>query len=340
MDSDTRINLIVTRIKEMEEIVEERLGIKERLTIEICEQFGLREYDPTQYHELETLGSGAFGVVRKCKYIPRHELHAVKMVKIQGIEKRKVTNNIASYFVETEVSKNILKIQHPNLAAFKDNCFVLASSRSSIESLVLITEAGDYSLEDFLKCRKAENKQPPYSPDETLRILVSIAKAFKALQENRIYHSDIKLANIVYSESANKFLIIDFGVSNIFPIDNDPTDVASSPDETQMACIIRGGTNRYNSPEKAAFLNSNDSEELFNPFKCDMWALGVCVQEMCGIDPTKEQTPAIIDHPLLLKILNGLKQTEWRNRYDALRLCKIGGFRVSTVYRSARYDSN
>jgi hypothetical protein len=117
----------------MKEYVEEMLGEDGHLTIELCKEFGLKEYDPTQYYELETLGSGAFGVVRKCKYIPKHELHAVKTITIQGIRREIMLNNIASFLVEAEISKNLLKIQHPNLAIFKDNWYIID----------LITEAGD-----------------------------------------------------------------------------------------------------------------------------------------------------------------------------------------------------
>ena len=310
---------IVTRVREMEEIVEEKLGKDGELTTKICEEFGLKEYDPAQYLELETLGSGAFGIVRKCKFIPQHELHAVKMVKIHGIKKSKIIQNIGSYFVETEISKRILTIKNPNLASFKDNCFILDSSRSKIESLVLITEAGDYSLKDLLDCRISQNKFPPYSPDEALRILVCIAKAFRALQQNRIYHSDIKLANIIYSQSANKFLIIDFGVSNIVPLENELPEDEQSSDEIKLAYLVRGGTKEYNSPEKAAYLLNQDSDELFNPFKCDMWALGVCLEQMLGFSDVRSPK---IEHPLLLKILDGLKKFEWRNRYDAESLSK------------------
>ena len=54
------------------------------LTIERCQKEGLKEYDPNQYIELETLGQGKIGIVKKCKFIPKHELHAVKFVNVQN----------------------------------------------------------------------------------------------------------------------------------------------------------------------------------------------------------------------------------------------------------------
>ena len=124
--------------------------------------------------------------------------------------------NVVGFLVETNICKKLKDINHPNLASFKNSCYLLDSS-GNIQSLILITEAGDFSLKDLVECRKNQGNSPPYNPEEALIVIKSLANAFKALQENRIYHSDIKLANIMYSESANKFAIIDFGLTASIP---------------------------------------------------------------------------------------------------------------------------
>jgi serine/threonine protein kinase len=303
-----------TRINEMEEIISSRIG-KGGLTVEFCKEYGLREFDPSIYIELETLGEGAFGIVKKCMEIKNRELHAVKKMKIKGIKHSKMIDNLGSFLVEREVSRNLLSLKNPSIACFKDNFYILDQNQD-IESVVLVSEAGDYSLRQLLECRKAQNKNPPYHPDEALRILIPIAKAYKAIQKHRIYHSDTKLDNIVYSDSLNKFIIIDFGVSNII---NSSTESNSSPDEVEICYTVRGGTAGYDSPEKSKYLaNPNEnSEMIFNPFKCDMWALGVCLEMMCcGSDPDIK-----IDHPLFQRIRKGLKEIDWKNRFDATMLC-------------------
>ena len=150
---NTNIHL-VTRVQQMENIVKRTVGAPGELTIEICKQFGLTEFDPTKYIELETLGSGAFGVVKKCKYIPIHEFHAVKKVSIQGTSRAKMIDKIASFLVESEIFKKLHRIQHPNIASFKGEYYIIDPVTNKIESLVLVTEAGDYTLAELFECRK------------------------------------------------------------------------------------------------------------------------------------------------------------------------------------------
>ena len=252
--------------------------------------------------------------------------HAIKKVTIQGIPRKNMFDNLSSYLVEYEIySKKLNEIQHPNLPLFKGGHFISNPVNKSIAYLVLISEAGDFSLLDLLKCRQKERKtEPPYSQEEALNILLSIVEPFRLLQLNRIYHSDIKLENIVFSESTNKFLIIDFGVSNIVP---EPKENHSNfklypADEIELSSFIKGGTLAYFSPEKKA---SDDyglfENDVFNPYKCDMWSLGVCLLKMCGLHPG--QLGPFFKHPLLNEIVYGLTHHEWKSRFDAVRLAEL-----------------
>ena len=306
-----------TVFKDMHNYVEKFLNEEGGLTIERCQKEGLKEYDHNQYIELDTLGRGAYGMVKKCKFIPIHEFHAVKTVRIQGIPHEKMKKNVVGFLVETNICKKLKDINHPNLASFKNSCYLLDSS-GNIQSLILITEAGDFSLKDLVECRKNQKNSPPYKAEEALMVIKSLAKAFTALQENRIYHSDIKLANIIYSGSAKKFIIIDFGLSCIIPSSqNDYSE--SSLDEIEINKVIRGGTERYYSNEKALYMKDEISgEELFNPFKCDMWSLGVCLEIMCDLGYSELKTK----NPIFNQIVTGLKEVEWIERYDAKKLCE------------------
>ena len=75
---------LTERVNYMEQSIEKMLKIDGILTVEACLKIGLKEYDPSLYHELEILGVGSFGIVKKCKYLPNHEFHAIKILKIQG----------------------------------------------------------------------------------------------------------------------------------------------------------------------------------------------------------------------------------------------------------------
>ncbi len=59
-------------------------------------------------------------------------------------------------------------------------------------------------------------------------------------------------------------------------------------------------------------------EEFFNPFRCDMWSVGVCLEIMCKF---KKRSGGKINNPLFNEIVTGLKRENWRARYDAKNFC-------------------
>ncbi len=80
--------------------MEEFLDEEKELTVERCKNLGLKEFDTKEYIELDILGKGSYGIVKKYKFIPKHELHAVKTVKIKNIPEEKVKKYIISFLVE------------------------------------------------------------------------------------------------------------------------------------------------------------------------------------------------------------------------------------------------
>ena len=68
--------------------------------------------------------------------------------------------------------------------------------------------------------------------------------------------------------------------------------------------------------------NENGTDQVkiieFNPFKCDMYSLGVCLKKMLSIG---KDIPDMI--PLLKKILEGLIQIDWRERMDAKQISNL-----------------
>ena len=81
-----------------------------------------------------------------------------------------------------------------------------------------------------------------------VHFLKQILPAYQILRQLRIYHSNTKLENIVYSEEKGGYIIIDFGIANIIG-DNDENEV-------RMSDYIEGGSKSYNSPEKKFYLKT------------------------------------------------------------------------------------
>jgi serine/threonine protein kinase len=301
----------------MTERVRKELNGKELDSL-FCEKRGLRLFDPFFFRKIEVLGSGAFGSVEKCLDIRDRKMVAVKKIKIKG--EKDYEGNISSYLVETEMLKRIKESDHPNLAKMIGE-FYESDSMGIIESLILVTEAGDFSLKEIMNCRlsmrteeEKKKKKSAYEPEEIIGFLKQIIPAYQELKKLDIYHSDTKLENIIYSKEKKGFIIIDFGVANIVRGD--------LSDGVKLSDFVRGGTKGYNSPEKKIYFDKEDKieevEDCFDPFKCDMWALGVCIKKMAGNIDINSSKGILIE-----KIKYKLMETNWRVRYDVDDLAKL-----------------
>ena len=294
----------------MELKLEAELGGK-KLTAEICEERGIKEFDPFFYKKIETLGEGAFGSVERCVDIRDRSMVAIKKIKIKGVEDE-ITNMI-SFLVEREILKKILQKSHPNLAKFMGE-FYVKDEAGLVESLVLITESGDFSLKELIKCRlerKSEEEKKngslaPYTPDEVFQILKQIVPAYQALRDLNIYHSDTKPDNLIFSREKKAFVIIDFGVANLI-------SESVTRKGVNMSSYLRGGTDGFNSPEKQSYIDTidiPDDLDKFNPYVCDMWSLGVVIEKMS--EPIDEKQHGA---RLLKEIISDLKEVNWQRRY-------------------------
>ena len=95
----------------MSSIIKEILKDSDELNIKLCKNHGLTLFDDFKFKPLEILGKGSFGEVYKAMWIKNREMMAVKKVRIQGINKEKLVENIVSFMVEIEVLKIIKKIK-------------------------------------------------------------------------------------------------------------------------------------------------------------------------------------------------------------------------------------
>ena len=136
--------------------------MEERVRIELnggeldslfCEKRNLKPFDPFFYRKIEELGKGHFGSVEKCLDIRDRSMVAVKKIKIKELpDYDDRLGNISSFLVETEVLRRIKETSHPILAKILGE-FYIADNNGIIESLVLVSEAGDFSLKELINCR-------------------------------------------------------------------------------------------------------------------------------------------------------------------------------------------
>ena len=139
-------------INEMEERVRIELNGSEPNSI-FCEKRNLKPFDPFFYRKIEELGKGAFGSVEKCLDIRDRTMVAVKKINIKEQPEYDERLRIISFFlVETEVLRRIKETSHPNLEKILGE-FYIADNHGIIESLVLVSEAGEFSLKELFNCR-------------------------------------------------------------------------------------------------------------------------------------------------------------------------------------------
>lgn len=293
--------------------------------IDICEEKGLKEFEPSRFLKIRELGTGSFGEVWMCYDLLKDERVAVKYTKISSIKDKDIlSGNIASFFREKEIMESIT-LKSESISKFFGAYYEIDRDNYEIKNLILVSESGDYNLADLLN-ERISLKKKKYDEEEVLGFIAQISEGYKVLQELKIYHSDTKLQNIVFSKSKNKFIIIDFGVSKILP--------SNKINETKVEDFAKAGTPGYYSPEKESYFNwakeqelkedSNDPYETypknFNPYKCDMWSLGVCLEKMIGQKNNKDNFKILVGNEFLKHIIEKLKEKDWMKRFDAFEL--------------------
>ena len=104
---------------------------------------------------------------------------------------------------------------------------------------------------------KFKNKEG-FGEKRGISLFRQILSALTYLHSNKIAHCDLKLENILIDRELKKTKLIDFGLS------------VQNRDKIEDFCV---GTPCYMSPQLL-------KKENFNPFKADVWALGILLYKM------------------------------------------------------------
>lgn len=105
-------------------------------------------------------------------------------------------------------------------------------------------------------------KRGSFSESFAKKIFRKIVNTVSEIHSKRVIHNDLKLENIIYSETTLDVNIIDFGLSEILTGD----------DDTRFS---NGGSYEYLSPEKIF-----SPEKGYSGFKSDVWSLGIILFAM------------------------------------------------------------
>jgi len=193
-----------------------------------------RAHPNTEYNIGKSLGSGTFSVVKECYNKITKERCAVKIIKKNKLKDLHIIEN------EIKILKSMI---HPNIIK-------LVEVYETDEELFLVMEfiPGGELYEALIN-------YGPFSEDKTYEIFRQVVEAVVYLHKNGIAHRDIKLENILWTESSDQLKLTDFGLARSVSLSD--VEFMSTP------C----GTPSYVAPEIIKGQKYTQS--------VDIWALGV-----------------------------------------------------------------
>ncbi|OQR90730.1 protein kinase [Achlya hypogyna] len=217
------------------------------------------------------LGRGAFArVYRGSK---DGELFAIKVFNKSLLKRKQEFKRVGGRMVATnafqKVQKEVAimkKLRHPNLTRLYE---VIDSPEDDKLFLVLDLIAGgqlllfDAKAQRYSYTRDGGAPSPgPVTPVDVIQdCLVDVAWGLDYLHRNLICHRDIKPENILVTED-EQYVLGDFGVAHMF-----------SETDAELSLKSTEGTYHFLAPECT-------TGEPFDPFKVDVWALGVTLFAM------------------------------------------------------------
>lgn len=192
------------------------------------------------YEMIERIGVGGFSIIFKVNSLKYNKFFAAKVTNMES--KRHKTSSLAA-----QMEQNALQhLNHPNIIKLYESF-----NESGLAFLILELCTGD-SVRKMI----VEHKNRPLSM--VVDLMKQIADALLYCHNNHFVHRDIKPANILFDQY-HRPILADFGMCIQIEPGQTLNDYAGSP--------------QYISPEIL-------TEYEFDPYKSDVWSLGVTFYEM------------------------------------------------------------
>ena len=314
---NARVKELEGQIEKQERELEKDLGLRKEKVCMVWKHTHFRNWanktkiEATMFDDIEFLGNGCDGLVMKCS-IPwnfenneEHFTLALKMITNRGPSPTEAFLNLTKneYII---LSDSALRL-HPNIVTMlgkfgsKPTDNMINHVDESIRDLcyrndgITIKGAQFFMVQCYEKTLKKVIKEEKPSKEKIIKYGVQISRALLHLYESKIAHLDVKLDNIMLTDS-DDVVLLDFGYA---------AKLDDSFHVTTMGHIHVPGNIDHHSPEiteslRKAMPPSGDKNEIYK-LPCQgqfSWELGVLLFEMIsGGDLPWDTTPASILHP-------------------------------------------
>ncbi|CAD8180687.1 unnamed protein product [Paramecium octaurelia] len=197
---------------------------------------------------LQELGEGAYSRVFKIKRIADQQEYALKKVNLQSLSDKEKQNALNEVRI-------LASVRHANVIQYKE-----AFLEEQSQALCIVMEYADDGdlYQKIVECQK---KGVLMSENDILIIFIQIVKGLKALHDMKIYHRDLKSAN-VFMNTDGTVKLGDMNVSKV---------------ARKILLYTQTGTPYYASPEVW-------KDQPYDS-KSDIWSLGCVLYEMTTLKP-------------------------------------------------------
>jgi serine/threonine protein kinase len=170
-----------------------------------------KEMEAMGYIEIESLGSGSFGVVFKAKNIHRNEYVALKF---QLIKNNNTGDLEQDYKKEADVMYYLGKNLNENLIANSITIYqklIYSHPSRDWKFMIIEMELAKFTLQHIFQEKRSKNEK--FTHEERKSLCFNLLEALYMLHMQNISHFDIKPENIFYLDNIEAFAFGDFGVS-------------------------------------------------------------------------------------------------------------------------------
>ena len=228
------------------------------------------------------IGTGSFGSVLKAENIKTNQIFAVKCVHLKL--------NESDEAVQFEIKILELLEKSPiKLTTFLKFYGYLKVVSISQTIFYLFFDYKPSNLAELIENRKQKKKR--FSVRELKSFYTQLINGMAFLQTLNVCHRDMKPGNLLLDENEENLYIIDFGVSRNLDLDK------KFPKELTVI-----GTECYFAPELREAFAQNLHKFQFDPFKSDVFSVGLLILKMAtfrlpskGVEKLQDQLKDFLD---------------------------------------------